>query len=499
MCLSSTPGGEIVIMKILKVSDLNMYVNSLSESLQNQQRQFKQIEISINEFIQLQGVIEGGTGESIRMFYKDYHIPFLRSMDSLLSQYQQVLKDLQADLFNLEPDEAGYINQEFLENDLHNGLETVEKNTIDLVDQVNDKSKEIQDIVSLPELDDSQFLSSVQTAKKRIQTTIDELHAFDYRQVNRLESIETELEHLQTLINQIDSKFTNKQIQLDRYHLGSIQNPTYGSGLHHALSYYGRSEEYFGLEDDSLFSIFGSTPMRRSILFQNNNQFTSIEQNENSNSKVSDNNFPSYLDFEYKENIDLYGQLGSPGIGNYGGKLEVNIDHLDVEAGASLVDSNKMLKEKGLDEEKYYQKLFYGNLQGKIGLAEFDDDFISGDLIGGKAELAVSHSRLAHEVSPARLDFKLLQADANAGIENYSIGIGAKVSATHSELIINPLNWFGYEPLEEWFGIEWDPYIGVEASLGSIGASVKAGMENELYAAYGIGIGIKFGAEKNEE
>jgi toxin YxiD len=179
--------------------------------------------------------------------------------------------------------------------------------------------------------------------------------------------------------------------------------------------------------------------------------------------------------------------------------LEVNKDHLDLDGEASLVNSNKMLKQKNLQEEKYYQRLFYGSGQVKVALAEFDDDFVSGDLIGGKAEFAVSHSRLAYEVSPAKLDFKLLQADANAGIENYSVGVGAKVSAIHSELVVNPLNWFGYEPLEEWFGLEWDPYIGIEASLGSVGASVKAGLNNELYAAYGIGLGIKFGAEKNEE
>lgn len=339
-------------MKTLKVSDLNIYVNSLSETLLNQERQFKQIEMSINEFIQLQGIFEGQTGESIRMFYQDYHLPFLRSMNLLFSQYQQVLKELQADLYDLEPDEAGYIHQAFLENDLHNGLGTVEKNTIDMVDQFNNKSKEIQDIVYLPELDDSQFLSSVQTAKKHINTTIDELNAFDYKQLSRLGSIETELEHLQTLITQIDTKSSKKQIQIDRYISGSIQNPTYESGLHHALRYYGRSEKYFGLEDDSLFSILGSTPLRRSILFQNNNQTTNIIQNEHTNSQVNDTKFSSYLDFEYKEQIDLYGQLGSPGIGNYGGKLEVNVDHMDLEAGASLVDSNKLLKEKGLDEEK---------------------------------------------------------------------------------------------------------------------------------------------------
>jgi len=156
---------ERVLVKILKVSDLNIYVNSLSQTLQNQQRQFMQIEMSIIDFIQLQGVTEGETGGSIRMFYQDYHLPFLRSLNSLFSQYQQVLKELQADLYDLEPDEAGYIHQAFLENDLHNGLGTVEKNTIDLVDQFNNKLMEIQDIVDLPELDDSQVLSSVQTAK----------------------------------------------------------------------------------------------------------------------------------------------------------------------------------------------------------------------------------------------------------------------------------------------------------------------------------------------
>jgi toxin YxiD len=52
--------------------------------------------------------------------------------------------------------------------------------------------------------------------------------------------------------------------------------------------------------------------------------------------------------------------------------------------------------------------------------------------------------------------------------------------------------------LEEWLGIEYDPYIGVDLSLGSAGASASVGLETSVYAALGIGVGVKGGFEKDE-
>ncbi|MDQ0233137.1 hypothetical protein [Metabacillus malikii] len=205
------------------------------------------------------------------------------------------------------------------------------------------------------------------------------------------------------------------------------------------------------------------------------------------------------LNYKYKKEFSESGVLGTTGIGNYDSLFEANLSGVKIKNGVSLVDTNKALKVNGLKDEKYFQKLFYADGQVVLPVLDFTDSFISGSLIGGKAEAAVSHSRLAHENSPARLDMKFLHGETVAGIENYTASVGAKVSATTAEISVNPLNWFGYEPLEEWFGLEWDPYIGVEASLGSIGASAKVGLNNELYAAYGIGIGLKFGAEKDEE
>ncbi|PWI59190.1 hypothetical protein DCS65_20590 [Bacillus subtilis] len=140
-----------------------------------------------------------------------------------------------------------------------------------------------------------------------------------------------------------------------------------------------------------------------------------------------------------------------------------------------------------------------GNIEVSLPyLQSFTDSFLSGEMIGGAAEANIINANFDHKKSPALFKVKIGHGETKAGIENYSVGIGASASIADAELTIHPFNWFGYEPLEEWFGIEYDPYFGVTASIGSVGVEVKTGLENELYAAEGIGLGIKFGAEKDD-
>ncbi|WLR41399.1 hypothetical protein LC087_10815 [Bacillus carboniphilus] len=123
---------------------------------------------------------------------------------------------------------------------------------------------------------------------------------------------------------------------------------------------------------------------------------------------------------------------------------------------------------------------------------------ISGDNIGAKGEAVVSKSSFSDDHSPLSLDYIRGQTEGKVNYENYTLSAGAAVIATKIEFKIEPLNFFGFEPLEEWFDIDYDPFVGLDLSLGSIGLGASVGAENSIYAAYGIGIGVKFGAEKDE-
>ncbi|MDQ0213963.1 hypothetical protein J2S13_000358 [Oikeobacillus pervagus] len=198
---------------------------------------------------------------------------------------------------------------------------------------------------------------------------------------------------------------------------------------------------------------------------------------------------PSSNTFE----VEKDGLLGSPGIGNANCQSGIEDQKLSVGIKASLVDSNK-----GIENGKFPQKVL--SLDGDVMIpapSQLDEMFLAGALISEKIEGNMSDSKLADEKSPVSLNFKLGNAEAKAGIENHSVGAEIKANPAKVGVNVELLNWFGYEPLDEWFGVEWDPYIVIEASIGSAGVKAQVGMENEIYAAYGIGLGIKFGAEKD--
>ncbi|WP_110113580.1 hypothetical protein [Bacillus sp. CGMCC 1.16541] len=147
------------------------------------------------------------------------------------------------------------------------------------------------------------------------------------------------------------------------------------------------------------------------------------------------------------------------------------------------------------------QQLLSGEVKGHIPYQynALENSILHGQLIGGKAEAVVSKSAFSHEKSPLKGDFIAGQAEAKANIENYTASLGAEATAAKIELKLEPLNFFGYEPLEEWFGFEYDPYVGLDIMLGTVGVGASIGMETGAKVGAGIGLGGKVGLEKDEE
>ncbi|XBO86539.1 hypothetical protein AAGG52_02745 [Bacillus licheniformis] len=164
------------------------------------------------------------------------------------------------------------------------------------------------------------------------------------------------------------------------------------------------------------------------------------------------------------------------------------------------MDTNKGYKDKGEDEKETYFQM--ADIEAEIGAPyspdRFVDNYLSNNFMGGKLEANGIKVNFDHENSPVRVGLDVGHAEAGAGIEDYGVGIGASASIADAEVVVSPFNWNGYKPLEEWFGWDYNPYIGVEFTFGGAGVEAKLGTETELKVAAGVGIGLKLGAEKDE-
>jgi len=114
--------------------------------------------------------------------------------------------------------------QDFLENDVENGLQKVEDVTTGLTDEANSIMKSVNDIVSLPQLDPEEVLHHVQRGKKKTRETVEQLHELDDKQTKALESVEQELTTMKSYITELEGKIRNGDLSISEYDRSIIKN-----------------------------------------------------------------------------------------------------------------------------------------------------------------------------------------------------------------------------------------------------------------------------------
>lgn len=213
---------EVDIMKVLDVADLQVGLDQTLESLKRQQNEMSEVEAAIQGFIELEDSFKGKGGEAIRGFYEEVHVPFISYYRSFLEDYQSRLQVMKAELFNVEPAINGGIVEPFLTGELQHGLQHVADQTATLTDEANSIIFSVQDIVSVPHLNDSEFLQEVNIAKKHIHDTVDELNQFNYNQCIALEQLYDNVLNMQQYIKSIESLFQSGELQVANYKSGTL-------------------------------------------------------------------------------------------------------------------------------------------------------------------------------------------------------------------------------------------------------------------------------------
>lgn len=175
-------------MKVLDAESLHKGIDDIKNEIPDFQQQISAIQQAVNGVVSLNDALKGKGGEAIRTFYEQCHQPFLIYMQHFLTDYEKLLDEVKEAVLSFEPNKKAMIKEEFLEDDVTTGLEKVEDVTISLTDEANVIMDSVRDIVSLPKLDDEEFLHNVQRGKRKTKDTIEGLHDLDDSQTKALES-----------------------------------------------------------------------------------------------------------------------------------------------------------------------------------------------------------------------------------------------------------------------------------------------------------------------
>ncbi len=521
-------------MKTLDVHALHEGIQHTIEKLDKQKQQLEKLEKSVEHLAGMKDALKGKGGDAIRTFYEECHKPFLLFFGMFIDEYKKVLKQTQHAISSVESDSHGMIAEAFLSHDARHGVKHAREVTEQLTDAVNRQTSAIDHIVSLPTVNDSFFRMETEQAERLITDTLHKLFQFDGQQTQALETAKSDFQTMKKYIDQLETMYTGPKIEITGYKSGSILKSQEEENINQT---FGAINPQMKQSDDSPMEMMieklkdkisnKASHIKKDKGNTNNIQTTIFtakrdigDYNETINSPEiegiagnRDENildlYKKFMDYRVKIKEERNGILGFYGTGNVSGLFEISDEQLvNTKIDMSLFDTNKAIKDKNKKEKVKKIKKSETYFTALGGSAEFSiprfsnvfNTLLSGDMIGGSAELNGINAVINHEKSPLALEFKLLHAGVEANVSNTGGGLGGSASVSEVGVTASPLNWFGYEPLEEWFGIEnKNPYIGVGFSIGSLGLGASANEGFEVYIADGVGISFKAGIEDEDK
>ncbi|MFD2923033.1 T7SS effector LXG polymorphic toxin [Halobacillus naozhouensis] len=102
------------------------------------------------------------------------------------------------------------------------GLHKASTVTTEIVQEVNQVVSGVQDIVSLPSVEDSAFLQEIQQARNKKDETVKKLQEFDQTESSQLEKLKQSLSTMNQYIESISSQFEAGDISIRSYQAGQL-------------------------------------------------------------------------------------------------------------------------------------------------------------------------------------------------------------------------------------------------------------------------------------
>ncbi|WP_285813516.1 LXG domain-containing protein [Rossellomorea marisflavi] len=201
-------------MKILDVHDFHTGLKEIEETLSSQKDQVKDIQKSVQAVVDLEDAFKGKGGEAIRGFYRNKHLPMIEQYQTFLADYETTIGKLRNAIQDVEPAPHGVIKQSFLDHEVEGHLHRAKQTTIDMTNEANATIQRVSDIVSIPTIQDGDFLQQVANAQREKAQTVEKLHVFDRNQTANLSSLEEQVQELSKQITMLQSVYRMGKVDI---------------------------------------------------------------------------------------------------------------------------------------------------------------------------------------------------------------------------------------------------------------------------------------------
>lgn len=234
-------------MKTVKVSEVIEDINTLIRNKKQNQKQLQSLYHEIHKIINLDEVLQGEHGETIKEHFNNLHRNALAFLDIFFGEYIRSLEDVKNNIEAFET-EKGLIRMSFLKGDVMEKLIELDEFTNEMVADINKQYNEVSDLVAEGRVSTYYFNLNLAHAGSLIEKTATELEALDAKNTSTLTSAEVTLDEISNFAAEIMS-WTKDDDSLSAAILKEIEN------------FYTDSNMLQKFDDHALPVIFHRTPL----------------------------------------------------------------------------------------------------------------------------------------------------------------------------------------------------------------------------------------------
>ncbi len=170
----------------------------------------------------LEGSFQGKGAQAIKSFYEEAHMPFLLLMEGMLTDFAETIGQIKSSVQAFESNEKGVIHEQFLQENVEQGLTTAENVTLSLTDEANALIDEVKDIVVLPEIQEEDFRQRIKQSRNQVDHTLENLYALDEESTGKLEKMDQDLQTMKTYVEKISGLFQNGDLRVADYEVKQL-------------------------------------------------------------------------------------------------------------------------------------------------------------------------------------------------------------------------------------------------------------------------------------
>src|SRR5699024_8044123 len=178
-----------IFLKVLDAESLHTGIDSTKKDIERLKEQLSTIEKSVYNFSSLDDALRGKGGNAIRSYFKDCHLPFLEYFQDSVTEFSDMLTQMDDAINSFESTSNGYVKEEYGENDVTDVLDHADEQTIQWTHEANSIIESVQDLVAIKRVDESEVVEHVQRGNDKYAETVEQLQAVDECEVRAVDPV----------------------------------------------------------------------------------------------------------------------------------------------------------------------------------------------------------------------------------------------------------------------------------------------------------------------